>query len=506
MKVKPNLFSISNNLDSLLAALVGFFLIQVFSKHSGIGVSPDSVTYLSSARHLLAGHGFRSFDNLPTSDFPFAYPFFLTIISFITRLDPLQFGQVVNGLLFGGLIYTCGGIMNGFVRTSGWYKRILLAFILMNPALQEVYSYLWSETLFLILILFFIISISNYLRQPSKKWLFISIAICAIACETRYAGVFLVLTGLFLIFFNPEMALRKKIVDCFLFGTLSGSLFLINIIRNYLLVGLAMGIRPKNETGFLKILEYFGDIFCDWLGIHKTPALASTLSVLLVVIFTTIILFYFKRKKTPWVLEYIIAVTGLVYCIFMLLSYSLTRYEQFTNRLLSPLFIPILWSVSSWIPRYMTSQSIRMKWLTGLPALLLAAWFLNIQLAADWEYYDGVKDAGIPGYREDPFVQTEIVQYLQKNKKDFDPRFPVYSNAGDAFYFVTGMPALQLPFIDFPARVEGYYNGYYDHRHEYLVWFQNEENLQMPGLDDILKHKNMLLLKQLGDGAVYITK
>jgi hypothetical protein len=506
MKVKPNLFSISNNLDSLLAALLGFILILVFSKHSGIGVSPDSVTYLSSARHLLADHGFRSFDNLPTSDFPFAYPFFLTVISFITRLDPLQFGHVINGLLFGALIYTCGGIMNGFVRSTGWYKRILLAFILMNPALQEVYSYLWSETIFLILILFFVISISKYIRQPAKKWLFISVGICAVACETRYAGVFLVPTGLFLIFFNPEIPLRKRIRDCLLFGSLSVSLLLINMIRNYLLIGLAMGIRPKNEAGFLKILEYFGGIFCDWLGIHNTPVMTVFLSVFVLLIFTTIILYYFKRKNTTRGFEYIIAVTGLVYCIFMLFSYSLTRYEQFTNRLLSPLFIPILWSVSSWVPRFMTGQSGRMKWVTGLAALSLSAWFLNIQLAADWEYYDGVKDAGIPGYREDPFVQTEIVQYLQKNKNVFDPRFPVYSNAGDAFYFVTGLPALQLPFIDFPGRVEGYYNGYFDQRHEYLVWFQNEDNPQMPGLKDILKHKNMQLLKQLADGAVYITK
>jgi hypothetical protein len=48
MKVKSNLFSISRNTDSLLAALIVFFLIQIFSRHSGIGVSPDSVTYIAA--------------------------------------------------------------------------------------------------------------------------------------------------------------------------------------------------------------------------------------------------------------------------------------------------------------------------------------------------------------------------------------------------------------------------------------------------------------------------
>ncbi|HET7002818.1 MAG TPA: hypothetical protein VFI33_15945, partial [Puia sp.] len=88
----------------------------------------------------------------------------------------------------------------------------------------------------------------------------------------------------------------------------------------------------------------------------------------------------------------------------------------------------------------------------------------------------------------------------------FNPQSLVYSNAGDAVYFVTNQPALQLPFTDFPKKVEAYYNGYYDHRHEYLVWFQNEENLQMPALDTILRHKKMVPVKLLKDGAVYITK
>ena len=89
----------------------------------------------------------------------------------------------------------------GFNKTSVWYKRILLICILLSPALQEVYSYLWSETVFLILILFFIISISNYLRQYTTGWLLISILICSLACLTRYAGVFLIITGLCLIIF-----------------------------------------------------------------------------------------------------------------------------------------------------------------------------------------------------------------------------------------------------------------------------------------------------------------
>src|SRR6201986_5065344 len=221
MNVKSNLFSLSKNIDSLLAALIGFFLIQVFSRHSGIGVSPDSVTYIAATRHMVNGMGFLSFDNQPVVDFPFAYPFFLTIISFLSRMDPLQFGPWLNGILFGLLLYLSGGIMNGFQKTTGWYKRILLFCILSSPALQEVYSMLWSETVFLILILLFIHSITSYLTFKIKRWLWISAGICAITCLTRYAGVFLMLTGGTILIFNKENPLLKRVMDCLILGLLS---------------------------------------------------------------------------------------------------------------------------------------------------------------------------------------------------------------------------------------------------------------------------------------------
>jgi hypothetical protein len=506
MKVKARLFSLSNNLDSLLAALAGFFLIQLFAKHSGIGVSPDSVTYISACRHLIKGVGFRSFDMLPVVDFPFAYPFFLTIISFFTRLDPLQFGAVLNGILFGALLYTSGAMMNGFIGFSRWYKRILLLCILVSPAIQEVYSMLWSETVFLLLILIFILSLSRYLNQMTRSALIVVSFVCAGACLTRYAGVFLILTGLILICFNERRNWRKKIMHCFIFGSVSILPLGINVLRNFWETGLATGIRPKSEVSLLTILDYFGGVLSDWLLIGRKSALSLLFAILVLLIFAVSIQAR-RRRKSAAGLEYVSAVLGLTYCGFLLVSYSITRYEPFTSRLLSPLFIPLLWSVSSWIPGWLSRTNNRIRWMACLSVLLACAWFLNVELASDWEFYDGVKDAGIPGYREDPFLQSGIVEFLQNNKSIFDNDYPVYSNAGDAFYFVTGKPSYQLPFLDFPDKVKTYYERQYKNpKPDYLVWFQNEEDLQMPALDSILQHKKMNLVKQLPDGAVYRTQ
>ncbi len=506
MKVTERLFSLSKNLDSVLAALFGFIIIQYFAKHSGIGVSPDSVTYISAARHLIQGKGFISFDNLPVVDFPFGYPFFLSIISFITRLDPTQFGAILNGILFAFLLYTSGSLMNGFTSYSGWYKRVLLTCILLSPALQEVYSLLWSETVFILLTLFFIVTISKYLRHATPGWLFISCLVCSIACLTRYAGLFMIITGLWLIFFNTSLFWRTRIIHCFLFGSLSFSLLLVNMIRNITATGLAMGLRPKNHIGILKIVEYFGDVFCDWILSDRVPFLAISLAILAFTAFILTMVFSKRPSKSGNGFEYVAAFTGLMYSVFMIITSSLTRYDQFTNRLLSPMFIPFIWSVSWWIPGFIAKKYQRYQWIYVLSFLLVTSFFIRAEYLADYEYYDGVKDAGVPGYSEDPFLQSAIVQFTEKNKSIFDPRYPVYSNAADAFYFVTGLPAYQLPFLDYPDKVQKYYVGSGNHQREYLIWFQDLDNPDMPKLDSILQNKNITLLKQLSDGAIYITK
>jgi hypothetical protein len=212
---------------------------------------------------------------------------------------------------------------------------------------------------------------------------------------------------------------------------------------------------------------------------------------------------YSKRKiKSPSQLEYVISLTGLMYCIFMAISSRLTRYELFTNRLLSPMFIPLLWSLSWWIPGFISKKPLKMKWIWRLSFFIISLLFLRIEYLTDYEYYDGVKDAGVPGYTEDPYVQSQIAQFLGKNKNIFEPQMSIYSNAGDAMYFTTGLPVRQLPGIAIPSQVQQYYRT----KNNYLVWFQDLDNPDMPSLDSILKNKDMTLLKQLSDGAVYVTK
>src|SRR5450755_2262994 len=103
-----------NNIDSLIAAIIGFYAIYLYTKYSGVGLSPDSIMYASTATNI-QGHGsLLTFNKSPLVFFPVFYPFFLGVIQFITRVDPIEAGAMINACLFAAVIFTSGWIMSKF--------------------------------------------------------------------------------------------------------------------------------------------------------------------------------------------------------------------------------------------------------------------------------------------------------------------------------------------------------------------------------------------------------
>src|ERR1700722_3617265 len=125
----------SGDYDALPVAIAGFFIIQALCSYGGIGVSPDSVVYISTAQNIHDHGVINDFTNMPVMDFPAFYPIFLGSLLFLTGRSVVTFGPVLDGLLFALLIGVCGWMMNRFSRVSRGYTFILLLFILGSPCL-----------------------------------------------------------------------------------------------------------------------------------------------------------------------------------------------------------------------------------------------------------------------------------------------------------------------------------------------------------------------------------
>ncbi|HEY2721690.1 MAG TPA: hypothetical protein VGI82_08195 [Chitinophagaceae bacterium] len=494
------LSTLKRNIDSLIAAVAGFTVIVLYTWHGGIGISPDSVVYSTTAEHLATNGRLTDFTQQPVINFPAFYPLMLSAIMKLTSLNPLVFAPYLNALLFAFLIYIAGNIMEHFNRRSRWYKIAILSCIVMSPALLEDYSMLWSETIFILLLLLFMIAMHRYFQTHALRSLIIAAIIAAIACVTRYAGITVIATGGIVLLTNTKLQWRRKFIHILLFSLISFSLLVINLTRNYLVSGTLTGFREKSLTSFVQNLADVGKTFCDWLPfLHDhdkaSPWIASAIIVALA--FTCVRQFLTKRRIADFMA--MSSVFSLLYVLFMITTASLSRFEELNSRFMSPVFLPLLWCGSYWLIQLCqeSSHSVKKRWIAA--SILIFICFQFNQLTANDATWDEVKDDGIPGYTEDDWKFSDTVQFIEGDSLPFKKNYTIYSDAPDAVYFFTGRHAAYLPHRDFKNEVQQFMND----PHCYLVWFTEEEDPDLISLEFIIGRKKMKLLKQFSDGAIY---
>jgi hypothetical protein len=494
------LSSLKKNIDSLIAAVAGFSIIFLYTRHSGIGIEPDGVVYTTTAKNILASCQLIDFRHYPLVEFPAFYPFFLSIIIWLTGLQPLLFGAVLNATLFAVLIYLSGYITGQFSYHSKWYKAAILSCIVLSPGLLEVYSMLWSETIFILFLLLFIITMHRYFQTYSRKFLIAAAIITSFACVTRYAGITIIGTGIILLLLDTKLPLQQKIKDIILFCLISPLLLIINLVRNYYASSTLTGFREKSLTPLSKNMHDVGSVFYDWLPFSNGHYNGAAWTILFIICFLTFVcLKQFIRDRRLITYENISVAFALFYLCFMIIIASISRFETLDSRFLSPAFIPLLWSCSNWIVSLRKKLNpVKKKWIVILGTLIFLC-FQYGQLAADYETWDGVKDAGIPGYTEDQWRYSPTVLYIQKDSLPFKKGYTIYSDAYDAVYFFTGRPGKFLPNKENKSKVQEFLKD----PHCYMIWFNDGENADLVGMDFITQVKKMRLIKQFDDGAIY---
>ena len=489
------------NIDSLIAAAAGFLIIFLFTRHSGIGVCPDGVVYTTAAENLRATGKYIDFTHGPVIDFPAFYSIFLSGIMWLTGLKPLTFAPFLNAFLFAMIIYLAGIIMEQFEYRSKWYKAAILSCIVLSPGLLEDYSMMWSETLFILFLLLFMMAMYRYLQYGSRKALITAAIITAFACITRYAGITIIATGGIIILLNNKLSLPKRFTDGLIFGAISPLLLIINFWRNYMVSGTLTGHREQSITPLITNMHDAGIIFSDWLPFvhgNNTSAIIVVIAIIAGLIILCITQFLKDHRISRY--ESIAAAYALFYILFIIATATISRFEGLISRFMTPAFIPLLWSGSYWlVPLSKQSKTFVKKLsLAGLGIFILSSFQYN-QLAADAETWDGVKDAGIPGYTEDQWTKSETVRFIEKNELPFKESYTIYSDAYDAVYWFTGRPGKFLPAREYKPAVKEFLND----PHCYMVWFNDGANSDLVDLNFITRIKKMKLVKQFSDGAIY---
>lgn len=481
-------------LPALLASAAGCIFLYYFFRHSGIGISPDSVCYSYAAEHFLPENRFNSFTGLPLVEFPLGYPVVLWLISVISGASVTALAPVLNMTLFTGVLILSNKLLL-LMDLPLLLRSAILACFCASPCLLEVYSMLWSETLFLFLSVLFFVLLIRYLRRPVFSGLVSVALVCSLAMVTRYAGIFLAFVGVFFLFFDPDATVRQKIARLVLFMALSGSLLCINLLRNRYYLHELTGVRERSLRNLSEIVAEIGNTLSDWLPfLHGHPNWAV---VVFIVLLLSITGFVIKRLLQPQYLKSPASVlmTGwLFYALFILLVAALSRFEYLTSRLLSPLYLPMFIALPANLYKWAQRQ---IKSMRRAMALFLVLCFGGLQaqyyqLNADaWE---GIKDAGIPGYSEDSWTQMPLVQYLKENL----PAGIVYANAPDAAWYLCGIRSKPLPHKDLPTEIQQLLQA----PAFQLIWFADGDNPDLISFEYLRTHARMIFIKKIEGGWV----
>ncbi|MBS1717449.1 MAG: hypothetical protein JSS72_06935 [Armatimonadetes bacterium] len=292
----------------LVLAALGFGLVIFAVLPHGAGITPDSVGYISVARHILSGQGFVDWSGQPFVEQPPLFPALLAAISFVTRQDPASLGGVLNALLFACTIYF-GGLLAAQLATPR-IAVLIAGTILFSRPLFETSIETWTEPLFNALL---IGVLTVALTKRNSGWL---IAFSIGLTLTRYAGIALVgCVGLYFILERERPALVARY---FILSLLPVALWMV---RNQLLTGHAAGERAPSITPFSRQVVDAGMVVAKW-GIVSLLGISA-----------------YAVKRTPARDLFGLVAAGNL--LFMILAASRTGIDTLNDRLLSASFLPL---------------------------------------------------------------------------------------------------------------------------------------------------------------------
>jgi 4-amino-4-deoxy-L-arabinose transferase-like glycosyltransferase len=444
---------------ALLAALGARLLF--YSTPFGLGLNDDAIAYIAGARSILNGDGYREIWIVsagPVTHFPPGFPGGLTLVGFVTGLDPLRGARLLNGLLFGLNTFLMGWLalrMTGS-RLAGLLTALLF---LLTASLLRVHSNAMSEPLFIFFTLVTFLLLDLYFaglpsrkEERGKSLLILVAAGCVIglAYLTRYAALALLATGLAALFIlHGDMRTRLMSSAMLIAGALPW--VVAWAIRNRLVGGeltnRALGWHPITGDNIRTGIRTFSTLIVPVDGwqssLLRVDGLLETIALLL----GAGLLYWVLRTSLPRLLrpadnmpkpEVISLLNGLyAFGYFLALVATMTFFDpatRFQLRILAPIFVSLLLLLAYGLHRLASRDAGRVA-VIGLTALLI-----TVSAMGQVETVQVLRRGG-QIYANERWYDAKAIAALRTLPADV----AIHTNQPGVVYLYVGRPASLLP-------------------------------------------------------------
>lgn len=495
-----------------LLAVIGIITIFTSTAVYGLGITSDSVNYLGTAENLLAGKGYISYDGTPYVHWPPLLPSLMAIPS-LSGIEPYTAARFINAFSFGGIIFLSGILFNRRIK-SFWLTIAGTLAVLLSTALLKDCTYLWSEPVFILLIMMFVYCVTLYLEKDRLRFLVLAAVFAALSCLQRYAGLTAIAAGgILTLFFNRNIPLYTRLKRSFLFGLIAVLPLCLWILRNRLVsstnIGYQFGLWPDL---FAWIVITPLENITPWLVTRalRLPVRLTIIGILLAVLIAAEILRRHKmfRQSPDTKIVRVCVVFSLVYAVFVITA-ALVVAEA-NERVWSPLFVFLILlmlvgidAVAGLLDRFLKKPSASNILVSGIIGLWLFFYCLPLfqQTASFYHKY------GVPGVNSSLWRNAPLANWLENHR--LDGMF--FSNAPDTLYFLHRINAELTP--DKKDDITVFRKKLSTQKTNYLIWYSMDyyrfsrfSRTRMCDLKDLSLTSQLEPVILLCDGGVFVIR
>lgn len=486
----------------VILSFTGVVLVLLSTSQYGVGISYDSTMYISAARSLLSGKGYSIFTGGLFVGWPPLFPTLLAALGLI-GIEPLDGARFLNAFVFGLIIFTSGQLFRRHIRSK---ELVMLgtASILLSFPLLHVSIMAWSEPLFILFAVLFILSLSRYLNEKTPMLLFLLSFFAALGCLQRYVGLTLVLTGCTAIVFSlPEVALLKRVKYAMIFSLIATAPVVAWAIRNYTLTSFFLGSRIDKvwEYTFYQNIVSILNILSAWFVPYKNPFLLKLIIIGLIIVAMAAIFFprlKLNRQVNSGLMRVLPA--GVFVLIYVLL---LLIVEGINPRYLVPIYVFVMFLIFVGIENIsnLLKQFLRNERLGNFIAIGLCIPWLIYPLGRIPENVLAWTQTGAGGYSTVTWAESPTIEWLRTHPL----KGRIYSNAPDGIYCLTGIIAKMSP-VKFKDILK-FRKSMSLRDKNYLVWFTSRaRGHPFYNLEELASILGIEEVATFSDGGIYLFK
>lgn len=490
----------------MVGSLAGVALIWFATDKYGIGLTPDSVGYIE------AGAGMPQSLRSVWAEQPPFYPVVLAVAHLITDGSPYDAARIVNALAFGVTIMLTGLILRRMLPEHPLVAPVGVVLVLVSLPLLEVFVVALSEPVFICLSLMFLLSAAKYSEARKQQWLILMALSAGLAAMTRYIGVILPGLGLLVILRSCRCEKTRSAIDIAEFLLIALAPLSAWWIRNWQLTGTLMGPRATSSYTLATNLSLTLDRILKWVFPARLSEHRSLL-VLVSAIFGFLLGWmgkgFLARAMNVAGRSWLVTAFAGAYLVALLYSASQMAFDQIDNRLLSPIYLPLLivglLMVHSWWEEANTRWAGRnVIVLTLMVALLwIGVWGGSaVASVSNWRQH------GAGGLNTDAWHESDLITYLAEHPTPSGA--VVYSNAPWALRALAGILPAQLSpqkwwYQSTQTRVslEELSDSWPAVTQTFLVWSDLQHSPNFYTVDELREIAELVLVVQLSDGAIY---